>query len=175
MIIILELLNSSTACSTAVGVGDGVFSQRGFDKEIFALVSSRVSHTCSPFALPFIHSYPVYNRDCCRGTCAAVRGFQPESPNHSLCLQISIYLRNPGTILIIGIILQYPVIIRSDRSHPEQLSSVLGSRGHEQLHLQNNSLACLETSEFPHVLGVLSGTGRLSVLQIISFIGHLLH
>ena len=85
-----------------------------------------VSHTCSPFSLQFIHSYPVYSRDCCRGTCAAVRGFQPESPNHSLGLQISVYLRNPGTILIIGIILQYPVIIRSDRAHPEQLSSISG-------------------------------------------------
>ena len=59
MIIILELLNSSTE----VGLGDG--------SEISAIVSFRVSHTGSPFALQFIHSYPIYNRDCCRGTCAA--------------------------------------------------------------------------------------------------------
>ena len=73
MIIILELLNSSTA----VGVGDGVFSSRGFGSEIFALVSFKVSHTGSPFVLPFIHSYPIYYRDCCKGICAAIRGFQP--------------------------------------------------------------------------------------------------
>ena len=175
MIIILELLNSSTTCNTTVGVGDGVFSQRGFGSEISALVSFRVSHTGSPFALPFIHSYPVYYRDCCRGTCAAVRGFQPERPNHSLGLQISVLLRNPGTILIIDILLQYPVIIRSDCAHLEQLSAISGLGGCEQLHLQNNLLACLETSEFPHVPCILSGTGRLSVLQIISFIEHLLH
>ena len=61
--------------------------------------------------------------------CAAVRGFQSESPNHSLGLQISVYLRNPGTILIIDIILQYLVIIGSGLAHPEQLSSISGSGG----------------------------------------------
>ena len=172
MIIILELLNSSTA----VGVGDGVFSLRGFDNEISALVSFRVSHTGSPFALTFIHSYPVYGVDCCRDKCAAVRGgFQPESLNQLLGLQISVLLRNSGTILIISILLWHTVIIRSDRAHPEQLSAISGSRGREQLSLWNNSLAFLETSETPHVPGILSGTGRLSVLQIGSSIGHLLH
>ena len=101
--------------------------------------------------------------------------FSWKTPNHSLGIQISVYLQNLGTILIISIILQYPVIIISDLAHPEQLSSISGSGGREQLNLQNNSLACLETSEFPHVPGILSGTGRLSILQILSFIGHFLH
>ena len=107
--------------------------------------------------------------------CSRKGGFQPESPNQLLGLQISALLRNSGTILIISIILRYPMIIRSDRAHPEQLSMIPGSRGREQLPLWNNSLACLETSETPHVPSILSGTGRLSVLQIGSFIGHLLH
>ena len=55
MIIILELLNSRRACSTVVGVGDDIFSERGFDSEIYALVSFKVSHTGSPFCSS-IHS-----------------------------------------------------------------------------------------------------------------------
>ena len=107
--------------------------------------------------------------------CSSKGGFQRESPNQLLGLQISVLLRNSGTILIIGILLRYPVIIRSDHAHPEQLLAFSGSGGREQLSLWNNSLACLETSETPHVPGILSGMGRLSVLQISSPIGHLLH
>ena len=172
MIIILELLNSSTA----VGVGDDVFSQRGFGSEISALVSFRVSHTGSPFALTFIHKLSSIQYIWLQGhVCSRKGGFHPESPNQLLDLQISVLLRNSGTILIISILLRHPVIIRSNRAHPEQLSAIPGLRGREQLPFWINSLACLETSETTHVPGILSGTGRLSVLQIGSFIGHLPH
>ena len=43
--------------------------------------------------------------------------------------QISVYLQNPGTGLIIGIILHYPVIIGSGLAHLEQLSAISGSGG----------------------------------------------
>ena len=102
-------------------------------------------------------------------------GFQPESPNQLWGLQISVSFRNSGTILIISIILRYLVIIRSVHAHPEQLSAISGSRGREQLSLWSKSLSYLEISEIPHVPGILFGTGRLSVLQIDSIIGHLLH
>ena len=107
--------------------------------------------------------------------CSRKGGFQPKIPNQLLGLQISVLLRNSDTILIIGILLQYPVIIRPDSAHPEQLSAISVSGGREQLSLWNNSLAYLETSETPHVPGILSSTGRLSVLQISNFIEHLLH
>ena len=124
----------------------------------------------------FLYSYPVSIRDCLQGHVRSHKGvFSWKTPNHSLGPQISVYFQNPGTILIIGIILQHPVIIRSDLAHSEQLSAISGSGGREQLNLQINSLACLETSELPHVSGILSGTGRLSLLQFISFNGHLLH
>ena len=42
---------------------------------------------------------------------------------------MSVSLRNSGTILIIGILLRYPMIIRPDRVHPEQLSAISGSGG----------------------------------------------
>ena len=100
---------------------------------------------------------------------------QPESPNKLWGLQISVSFRNLGTILIISIILRYPVIIRSIRAHPEQLSAVSGFQGCEKLSLRSKSLSCLEVSEIPHVLGILSDTGRLSALQIDSVIEHLLH
>ena len=61
--------------------------------------------------------------------CSRKGGFQQESPNQSLGLQISVLLRNSGTILIIGILLRYPVIIRSDRAHPKQLSAISGTGG----------------------------------------------
>ena len=102
--------------------------------------------------------------------CSHKGGFQPKIPNQLLGLQISVLLQKSGTILIISILLRHPMIIRSNHAHPEQLSAILGSRGREQLPLWINSLACLETLETPHVPGILSGTGRLSVLQIGSFI-----
>ena len=40
------------------------------------------------------------------------------------------------------------MIIRSGLAHPEQLSAISGSGGHEQLNLQINSLACLKTQNF---------------------------
>ena len=127
----------------------------------------------------FLHSfisYPVYGIDHCRDTCATIRGgFQLEIPNQLLGLHISALLQNLGTILIISIILRYPVIIRSIHAHPEQLSAISESKGREQLSLWSKSLSCLEISKIPHVPGILSGTGRLSVLEIGNFIGHLLH
>ena len=102
--------------------------------------------------------------------CRRRGGFSWKTPNHSLGTQISVYLQNPGTILIIGIILQYPLIIRFGLAHLEQFSTVSGSGGREQLNIQINSLACLETSELPHVLGILSGTGRLPLLQSLTCI-----
>ena len=52
--------------------------------------------------------------------------------------------------------------------------SNFGIRGREQLNLQINSLACIETSKLLHVSGILSSTGRLPLLQILSFNKHLL-
>ena len=62
--------------ATTVGVGD----QRGFDNETSALVSSRVSHSGSPFALQFIHSYLVFIRDCLQGYVCSRKGFSAGKP-----------------------------------------------------------------------------------------------
>ena len=107
--------------------------------------------------------------------CSRKGVFSWKTPNHSLGPQISIYLQNRGTILIIGIIREYPVIIRSGLAHPEQLSAISGSGGREELNLQINSLACLETSKLSHVSGILSDIEILPLLQILNFNRHLLH
>ena len=78
------------------------------------------------FFISFI-SYLVHGIDRCRDTCAAVRGgFQPESPNQLLGLQISVSFRNSGTNIIISLILRYSVIFRSISAHPKQLLAVSG-------------------------------------------------
>ena len=134
---------------------------------MFTICSSTYSFSCS---------YPISIRYCLQGHVCSRRGvFSWKTPNHSLGPQIPIYLQNTGTILIIGIILQYPVIIRSCLAHPELFSAIWESGGREQLSLQFNSLACLGISELLHVTGILSGTGRLPLLQILSFNRHLLH
>ena len=99
-------------------------------KKTYVLVLFRVSHTGSPLVLYSFISYLVRGIDRCKDTCAAVRGgFQLESPNQLLGLEISVSFRNSGTILIIGFILWYPVIIRSIRAHPKQLLVVSGFQG----------------------------------------------
>ena len=138
------------------------------------LVSSRFTIRSSTYSSSC--GYPVSIRDCLQGHVCSCRGvFSWKTPNHSLGPQISIYLQNTSTILIIGIILQYLVIIRSCLAHPKQFSALWESRGCEKLNLQFNSLACLLISELLHVSGILSGIGRLPLLQILTCIRHFLH
>ena len=176
---ILELLSSNTMCSHnnwgwRWRLQLTWFQQWDICPSLIQGKPSRFTIRSSIYS--FLYSYPVSIRDCLQGHVCSRKGvFSWKTPNHSLGPQISVYLQNPGTILIIGIIFQYPVIIRFGLAHPEQLSAISGSGGREQLNLQINSLACLETSELPHVSSILFGTKRLPLLQILSFNGYLLH
>ena len=171
MIIILELLNSSTK----VGVGDDVFSQRGFDSEISALFSFRVSHTGSPFCSSIHSQLSSIQQRLLQGHVCSRKGFSAEnrksftgSSNLSLPSKPKHHSHH-----------RYHTPVPDDYQIRSCSSGAVisnfGIRGREQLNLQINSLSCLETSELPHVSGILSHTGRLSILQILSFIRHLLH
>ena len=142
---ILELLSSSTTC----GHNSWGWRRRLLQWDICpSLIQGKPARfTIRSSSYSFLYSYPVSIRDCLQGHVCSRKGvFSWKNPKHSLGPQISVLLRNSGTILIISILLRYPVIIISDRAHPEQLSAISGSRGHEQLPLWNNWLACLETS-----------------------------
>ena len=145
IIVDLELLSNNTMCNHNSWGWRRRLQLTGFRQwDIYpSLIQGKPSRfTILSSTYSFICRYPVSIRDCLQGLVCSRKGvFSWKTPNHLLGPQISIYLQNTNTILIIGIILQYPVIIRSCFAHPEQFSAIWESGGREQLNLQFNLLA----------------------------------